>query len=371
MQNMPNMNHLRRIPQAAIVLLILTVSVHAAPVPSDSVSFKRFKWGVYPLAYYTPETRIAVGGSATFLYKKNPEEPRPSSLIPYFVYTQNKQFIGQLELDLYFSRGDYHLYSMFEYKYYPDKFYGIGNNTPESNEEAYTSKIPLWTVSFLRRIHAGLNAGLQFDFTYHDITEVKDGGLLAQKTVPGSEGGIISGLSLVATWDTRDNTFSSRVGNYFYFSAGYFGKLFGCNFDFVRFVLDLRHFMPVFSKHTLAFQGYLISTLGDVPLQSMGQLGGSSLMRGFYKGRYRDKNMALLQMEYRVPVYWRFGAAVFAGIGDVFSDYGHMGCGNLKYSVGGGIRFALDPRERLTIRADIGFASGGDIGFYFKAMEAF
>jgi len=81
--------------------------------------------------------------------------------------------------------------------------------------------------------------------------------------------------------------------------------------------------------------------------------------------------MALLQLEYRLPVYWRFGLAAFVGLGDVFNDLRDLGFKHIKTSIGGGIRFALDRKERLVIRADIGFGTGGEMGFYFKAKEAF
>jgi len=103
----------------------------------------------------------------------------------------------------------------------------------------------------------------------------------------------------------------------------------------------------------------------------MNTLGGSYEMRGYYKGRYRDKNMITFQGEYRVPVYWRFGAVGFAGVGDVADDVTAFRLDQFKYSLGFGFRFMFDPRERINARIDFGFGKGDNAGIYAMVLEAF
>jgi hypothetical protein len=94
-------------------------------------------------------------------------------------------------------------------------------------------------------------------------------------------------------------------------------------------------------------------------------------MRGYYLGRFRDRNMIAVQAEYRiVPIWWRLGAVVFGGFGDVADEPGDFALGDLKYSIGGGFRFLLIPAERIALRADFGFGDG-DSGFYITLGEAF
>ena len=52
----------------------------------------------------------------------------------------------------------------------------------------------------------------------------------------------------------------------------------------------------------LALQAYAFINNGDVPLRSLASLGGANSMRGYYDGRYRDKDQIVFQAEYRVPV---------------------------------------------------------------------
>ena len=139
----------------------------------------------------------------------------------------------------------------------------------------------------------------------------------------------------------------------------------GSDYEFTRHNLDLRHYFPIRPSHTLAFQGVLNVTTGDVPFQKLSSLGGQNIMRGYYLGSYRDKNMVALQMEYRViPVWWRLGLVGFLGFGDVSDSVKSFEIGDFKYSAGLGLRFQFDPEERINIRVEYAFgrdSSGGYI----------
>jgi len=78
-----------------------------------------------------------------------------------------------------------------------------------------------------------------------------------------------------------------------------------------------------------------------------------------------------LQAEYRfVPVFWRLGLAVFAGLGDVAATPGRFDAGQFKYSYGLGLRFVIDPKQRINLRLDYGLGKETS-GVYFTATEAF
>jgi hypothetical protein len=60
----------------------------------------------------------------------------------------------------------------------------------------------------------------------------------------------------------------------------------------------------------------------------------------------------------------------FAGAGDVFGPSSNLSANSLKYSVGTGLRFIVDPAERLNIRLDYGYGREGGY-FYFVVGESF
>ena len=109
---------------------------------------------------------------------------------------------------------------------------------------------------------------------------------------------------------------------------------------------------------------------GQVPFLDMSSVGNDDLLRGYPKNRFRDVNFLGGQLEYRFPLFWRFGMVTFAGMGDVFNKHKELGLNHVKYSVGAGLRFVVNPAERLNIRIDYGYGREGGY-FYFVVAESF
>src|SRR5262249_8861606 len=66
--------------------------------------------------------------------------------------------------------------------------------------------------------------------------------------------------------------------------------------------IELTHkaFVPVGSWSVLAMEAYGLYTPGDVPLGELPALGGSSRLRGYFQGRYRDHLYLTGQVEWRI-----------------------------------------------------------------------
>jgi outer membrane protein assembly factor BamA len=109
---------------------------------------------------------------------------------------------------------------------------------------------------------------------------------------------------------------------------------------------------------------------GSAPFHKLAALGGQSMMRGYYEGRYLGNKLLAGQVEYRIPIYWRFGAVAFAGAGDVASTMSRFNLHDLKPSYGFGIRYVFNPDEKLSLRLDFGFGRNTS-GVYITAAEAF
>ena len=120
----------------------------------------------------------------------------------------------------------------------------------------------------------------------------------------------------------------------------------------------------------MALQAYGYFTEGNVPWSEMGALGSDVIMRGYYSGRYRDKNYIAAQAEYRVPLNKVSGFVFFAGFGEVAHTLNAFTVQGLKPDAGLGYRFTVDRRERLNIRLDYGIGRN-TTNFYFTIAEAF
>jgi outer membrane protein assembly factor BamA len=325
-----------------------------------------------PVIFYTPETRWALGGGGLYYFRltKDKTVSRPSNIAFTAVYTQRKQVDVEMNPDIYLKRG-FHIQTTLQYSDFPDQFYGIGNTTTDEMEEPFTSKFWKLSIQALKQVGGPYNVGLQYIFDDTRLKEVADGGILDSGTVTGSSGGTVSGLGYFMTYDSRDSIFYTTSGSFHQLSAMAFGTAIGSDFTFSRFSLELRKYFRFSHSRSLAFQSTFLFQSGDPPFWRMGLLGGSNEMRGYYLGRYRDKNMVSLQAEYRwVPVWWRLGLVAFAGLGDVASTLGDFDLGNFKLVYGLGLRFVYDPKQRLHLRLDFGFGQGTS-GVYFTAGEAF
>jgi outer membrane protein assembly factor BamA len=125
------------------------------------------------------------------------------------------------------------------------------------------------------------------------------------------------------------------------------------------------------AAHSLAFEGFLDVTAGEVPFHQLPMLGGVSRMRGYYEGQYRDRTYAMVQAEYRwMPAFWRVGFVAFVGVGEVWNRWSDAGSGTPKVAAGLGVRYALNVPERIHVRLDVGVGPG-TWGLYVNVLEAF
>ncbi|UCE20022.1 MAG: BamA/TamA family outer membrane protein [Gemmatimonadota bacterium] len=359
-----------------LLVFMCTYLVHAADFETqteqDTVEQKRSGLIFLPILGYTPETKMAGGAAVTFYFRAKGTEKtcRPSTLMPIFIYTQKKQIVSELNADLYWKEETIHLTSNIGYMKFPDKFYGIGNHTSEDDEEEYTPRNAYFSFNLQKKIQKVFHAGILYEFTDSKMKEVEGGRSLAQKKILGSEGGTVSGAGILMNWDTRDNIFCASSGRFYQLSTSLFRDYLGSDYDFTRYTLDLRQYIPVVTSHAIALQGYMKVITGDPPFQMMSMLGGDSLMRGYYGGRYRHKNMVVVQTEYRLPLWWRFGLVGFLGFGDVSKDIEDFVLSDFKHSAGLGLRYFLNPEEKLNIRLDLAYGKDSS-GFYITLFEAF
>jgi len=362
-----------------LAFILLTALLRPSPLAAESekpaaeTETRSASLVVLPVIYYTPETRLAfgAGGIYTFRPQGTPPEGRPSYFQAVAIYTQNKQFTLSLEPNLYLKGETLLLTGLLELSKFPSKFWGIGNVTPDSAEENYTPAQQTFKASLLKKIipKASIFIGLEYNFEHYKFLKFDSAGQLASGTIVGGRGGIVSGLGLVLKLDSRDNIFSPSRGNYFQVSSLFFNRLLASEYDFFKFKADLRHYLPLGKSQVLALQCVFQAVPGTTPFVALSLLGSDSLMRGYYSGRYRDKILLAGQAEYRLPLWWRFGLAGFAGMGEVADRICCLSAGALKYSYGFGLRFKLN-REGAKLRLDFAYGKGTS-GIYFTAGEAF
>ena len=326
--------------------------------------------GGFPVIFYSDETRWA-GGAGVQIVCEGQSERHSSSIGIIGFYTQNKQYMTGVTPEIYFKEGTYKGSGDFGYLYFPDKFYGIGNDTSKDDEEDYTSRLFRIKPILQRKMYSNLYIGFQYDFAHAKVTETEEGKLLNSGTISGSEGGSASGIGVIVTRDSRDNNLYPTSGSYHQFSATSYGSVLGSDFTYNSYLLDLRHYKPVFSKYILAFRGVIGTNTGNPPFQILNEIGSLGYyLRGYTQSRFVDKNVVAFQAECRLPLFGRLGLVGFAGCGQVARKFEKISLKELKPSAGFGIRFALIPEQKVNLRIDLGMGKD-DSSFDINILEVF
>ena len=326
-----------------------------------------------PLAFYTPETRFG-GGAATlyaFRFRNQSDSSRPSQIQLGGAYTAEKQLLSYLPFQLFLDDAKYNIYGELGYYRYFFYFFGIGNDASDESE-SFNVNFPRVRLSALKLVAPNLYVGGRYWFDNYQIAKVEEGGLLETQNITGNEGGTVSSLGAVATYDSRDNIFFAKEGILAEFSLMNNSTALGSDFNFTRVSLDAATYFTNKFNHTFAVNAYTSFIFGDAPFNELAMLGGTKKLRGFYEGRYRDKKLWMVQGEYRMPeLYWRLGLVVFGGVGSVAEEFSDFKDNEVHYTFGSGLRVLLSEKERINIRIDVGIDEKFNVLPYITVSEAF
>jgi hypothetical protein len=354
-------------------MLYVGIAKAAEIAPDDTLARgENSKFLAFPFLLRSPETSWGFGAASAFFFKakKDDRNIRTSDVNLVALYTLKKQLVIVIGSTIYFP-GEKQIFRwQNSYSYYPDKFWGIGNSTPESSKESYSIKQFYFNPQFLLRTYKKFYIGITSE--YQNVTDFKfiPNGVFEQQSVPGRFGGATSGVGALFTLDSRNNAYSPSSGGFVEFNATRFDKKFGSDFDFTSYSLELKRFFELSPKRVLALQIFGKVNAGDVPIRNLALLGGSEMMRGFYKGRYADKNMFTSQAEVRQFLFWRLGVVGFASAGQVSEGFHDIRWDRLHFAYGAGVRLMVQKKEKLNLRIDYGRGEGND-GVYVILKEAF
>jgi outer membrane protein assembly factor BamA len=327
-----------------------------------------------PALFRTPETGWGYGASASATFKTTNRKDtltRTSSVNGAIIFTERGQNFQFMDATIYFPEEKYILYADISHSYFPEYFWGLGPGTKDEWQERYEYEQYGCYSHLKKQLFERFFAGIIYE--YQNVFKINyiDDGLFDTLNFNGKKPYANSGLGLSVSYDTRNMAFCPNKGFFFNSHVSRFNEGIGSDYDFTRWVIDVRFFQKVVLDHVLAFQAYNYSTFGEPPMRNYARFGGQDNMRGFYQGRLRDRNMATFIAEYRAPIYWRFSLVAFCGIGNVYSAQNPLLKNELRYSFGGGIRLRMLKKDNLNIRIDYGYYNKYNSGLYFTLGESF
>lgn len=335
---------------------------------------RRVNFLAIPVIFTSPETSWAFGASGSITFNtsfRHDPQTRTSVIQALGVYTLNKQYIGSLDATIYFPKEKYILYGNLSYSFFPDKFWGIGPKTLNTDIERYSTEQINGYAHLKRNIVKRLFAGVICEYKHVYDLHYWAHGNIDTNAIPGKMPYSLGGVGLSLSYDTRNSTFYPSKGFFAQAQLVNYAGFAGPDYAIVKWMGEVRYFRRLHPYMISASQLYTVVNNGDTPLKSLAMLGGSDNLRGFYQGRFRDKVYVSFISELRFPLTERFALTAFGGTGNVSHTLQQFDLRSLKYSFGGGIRLAIRPQDRLNLRVDYGYADSHDNGFYFTIGEAF
>ncbi|TDH20705.1 hypothetical protein EXU57_21375 [Segetibacter sp. 3557_3] len=341
----------------------------------DTTSPGNPSFRLYPTLAYAPETDLEIGITTLYLFQANKDtNNRISELNAFTFFTLQSQYGLWLENAIYGNKDKWFILGRTRFQRFPLLYYGIGPKAIKDHPATIDANYFVFRQRVLRNIAPNLFLGPEIDYQslYNTIVEHhKDDPI--REMPPGSNGSSNLGLGGAIVYDNRHNVLNVRKGYFAEVGLLNYSPRLGSKYGFTGINADFRNYQPVNKRDVLAFQFTGNFFTGDVPFNQMAFMGGETMMRGYYYGRYRDKNMLAAQAEYRMLPFGfskRIGAAVFAGTAVVAPRIGDFEAKNLKLTGGAGLRYLLFPKKDIFVRLDLGVTQEG-IGVYFFTGEAF
>ena len=330
---------------------------------------KRFDFSVIGGPHYASDTKFGLGMVAAGLYRTDPND----SILP----PSNVSLFGDVSSVGFYMLGvrgnhiapagryriDYHLY----FYSFPSDFWGIGYEMGDNDDNK--SDMKRWQAqaeaSFLFRVADNFYVGPMAAYDYVIGKQIERPELL--QGMDKHIWNVGAGVSLV--YDNRDNLTNPHRGIYLNLKQMFRPKFMGNDYAFstTHFRFDAYQRL---GKGTILAEDFGANlNFGNPSWGMMAELGGTSSMRGYYEGRYRDKHSLEATVELRQHVWKRNGIVVWVGAGTVFPKFSALRSRQILPNAGVGYRWEF--KKNVNVRLDYGFGKSGQSGFLFNINEAF
>ncbi len=350
----------------------LNRTLHKLIVDTSSAETQSFR--VYPTLGYSPETSFEFGFSSLFLFRaKNDSANRLSEVNAFTFITLEKQYGLWVDNAIYLDKDSWFFLGRSRLQRFPLLYYGIGPHTTDNAAAVIEADYLLLRQRAMRKLIPNLFLGPEFDLQRLTRTRFVQPDSYTYPLPTGSDGTTNLGLGAALVYDNRHNVLNVRKGIFGELSFLQYSRSLASDYNFSGVYADVRSYHPLQKNQVLAWQvtGNFMS--GTVPFNQLALMGGDMMMRGYYQGRYRDKNLLAAQTEYRLlpfPFSKRIGGTVFTGVAAVAPTIGSLQWNNLRVAGGAGLRYLLFPKKDIFLRLDVGFTRDGP-GFYIYTGEAF
>ena len=268
------------------------------------------------------------------------------------------------------------------YRYHPQEdFYGLGFATHSEDRVSFRFRAPEvqgravlkpadWLNAGVRVARMNVSVGSGTDSRFPSIEE-----RFTEAVAPGlTEQPDYLYMDLFATLDTRDQPGNARDGVYVGLLWRRHNDLNLERFNFDSVDVDVQHFLPIFDKKRVFAARFLLMTTTageghEVPFYFRPTVGGSDTLRSAADFRFRERNAAVANFEYRWEAFSGLDMALFTDFAAVDPRLAGLEFADIRGAYGIGLRF--NTYQAVFLRLDV--AAGGSEGIrtFLKFSKAF
>ena len=329
---------------------------------------KRFDWCILAGPSYNQTTSLGIGGGVSGLYSWDRTDSllQRSNINAFFSVYITGMYLLTINGNNYMKHDAQRWSYKARFKRQPTDFWGIGYKNGVNNDQksSYDAMQLYFRGDYVFRVADNFYLGPQVEINNINARDIKRPELFG-----GQEKAILStGIGAVFQYDSRDIATNATRGNYLRVSQMFYPEL-SEGSRFMRTEATYSAYRRGWKGSILAMELHGMFNYGDkVPWTMLAMVGEGSHMRGYYEGRYRDKNIIEGQVELRQHLYKRFGLAVFAGASNAFPDFKNIYFKQILPNAGIGLRWEF--KKNVNLRIDCGLTKNKP-GFEFNLNEAF
>ena len=334
----------------------------------DKTQVKKFDFSIIGGPHYSSTVKLGLGIVAAGLYRvdKNDLSIPPSNVSFFGDVTTTGFYLLGVRGNTLFKSGKYRLDFNTYFFSFPSAFWGIGYDSATYGKAgAYKRLQNQVKVDFMIRVADDFYVGANASFNYiegKNFTNIEQ--LRGEDPL-----NINTGVGVFVMYDSRDFITNAYRGIYFKAEQRFFPSFMGNRETFYRTEIQWNAYHPLWKGAVMAYDVHGMFNYGNPPWTMLALMGGSSRMRGYYEGRYRDNNLIEAQVELRQKVYGRNGIVIWGGAGNVFPSFSKINGAHTLPNYGIGYRWEF--KKRVNVRLDYGFGLKGQKSFMFGINEAF
>ena len=332
---------------------------------------KRIDFGFIPGPHFSSTTGLGLGTLSTATYKSDLSDaniPRSNASL-YTDMTTGGFFSIGINGNHIFPHERYRLDYKIKLSTFTTNFWGIGytEGDNDSNETEYRRNKVYAMARFMFKLAPNTYFGPLINYNFVQAKNIDPQYLYLWHGERTTFNSYSAGISF--TYDSRDFILNAKRGIFFQLDQTFTPRFMGNgNHNFSSTEAILAGYTPIWQGAILAAELHGKFNYGHTPWGLLSEIGTNDRMRGYYEGRYRDKNLVEGQVELRQHIKGRHGAVAWVGLANVFPNFDKIAWRKTLPNVGIGYRWEF--KKGINIRIDYGLTKNGS-GFIFNINEAF